>query len=87
MTDAGPGIRYTKTFKKYKGESDPRVIDYVRGWARSETLHAVHEDASIIKVTGTQEQIEALLADLKARFGYIPPELREEKKVEEEPEA
>lgn len=75
-----PQIQYTKTFKKYKEEYEPKVVDYVRGWAKKAKLQAFHEDNSIVKVTGTKEQIDSLLATLKTDFGYIPPEDREENK-------
>lgn len=79
MTDATtPFIRHTKTFKKYKDEFEPRVVDYVREWAQTEELLAFHEDNSIVKVTGTKEQIAGLLDTLKSRFNYIPPEDRED---------
>ena len=79
MTESSaPFIRHTKTFKKYKDEFEPRVVDYVREWAKTEELLASHEDNSILKVTGTQEQIQELLATLKTRFNYVPPEDRED---------
>lgn len=79
MSDsAAPFIRYTKTFKKYKDEFEPRVVDYVREWAKTEELLAFHEDNSIVKVTGAKEQVDELLATLKSRFNYVPPEDRED---------
>ncbi len=78
MSDAAaPFVKYVKTFKKYKEEFAPEVVDYVRGWARTEKLIDFIEDKSIVKVTGSKEQITVLLATLKDRFGYIPPEMRE----------
>lgn len=91
MTDAAPStpsavsMQYTKTFKKYTAEYEAPVVDYVRSWARTEKLLAFHEDKSIVKVTGTDLQVKALLATLKDRFGYIPPEDRGEKKPSDEP--
>lgn len=86
MTESAPPfIRYTKSFKKYKAEYVPAVVDYVRSWARTEKLLAFHEDHSLVKVTGSKLQIETLLATLKERFAYIPPEDREEKKTDAEP--
>ena len=79
MSDSpAPFIRCTKTFKKYKDEFEPQVVDFVREWAGTADLIAVHEDNSIIKVTGSKEQIDGLLDVLKSRFDYIPPEDREE---------
>jgi len=79
MTESSkPFLRHTKTFKKYKDEYEPRVVDYVREWAQTEELLAFHEDNSIVKVTGAPEQIEGLLATLLSRFNYIPPEDRED---------
>lgn len=75
-----PFIKFTKSFKKYKAEYAPAAVDYVRSWARTETLLAVHEDASLIKVTGSELQIKTLLATLKERFNYIPPEDLEDAK-------
>ena len=56
MSDStAPFIRYTKTFKKYKDEFEPRVVDYVRDWAKTAELLAFYEDNSIVKVTGAKE--------------------------------
>ena len=75
MSDStAPFIRYTKTFKKYKDEFEPRVVDYVRDWAKTAELLAFYEDNSIVKVTGAKEQIDGLLGTLKSQFDYIPPE-------------
>jgi hypothetical protein len=73
-----PFVRYTKTFKKYKDEAEPRVIAYVREWAQTQELFAFHEDNSIIKVTGSLPQVQELLDVLKSRFNYIPPEDRKD---------
>ena len=79
MSDsAAPFIRYTKTFKKYKDEFEPRVVDHVREWAKTEEILVFYEDNSIVKVTGAKEQIDGLLETLKRRFNYIPPEDRED---------
>jgi hypothetical protein len=67
-------VKYTKTFKKYTDEFEAPVVDYVRSWARAEPLMAFHEDNSIVKVTGTDLHIKTLLATLKSRFHYVPPE-------------
>lgn len=67
-------MKFTKSFKKYTDEYQPEVVDFVREWAREAGPEAVHEDNSLIKVTGSEEQISALLAMLKERFSYVPPE-------------
>jgi hypothetical protein len=51
-------------------------VDYVREWAPTADLFAWHEDNSLIKVTGTEQQVNGLLDILKERFGYVPPEMR-----------
>lgn len=78
-----PFLKFTKSFKKYTEEFTPAVVDYVRSWARTENLLGFHEDKSLVKVTGTKLQIETLLGTLKERFGYIPPEMREDKKSDD----
>ena len=83
MSETGanaPFIRFSKTFKKYTDEFEPRVVDYVREWAGTQELLAFHEDNSIVKVTSDAEMIEKLLGVLKERFDYIPPEMREGEK-------
>lgn len=70
------GLRYTKSFKKYTDEFQPEVVEHVRQWARVQDLAAIHEDASLVKVTGSKQQIESLLAELKEKFDYVPPEDR-----------
>ena len=80
MTDTQPFLRYTKSFKKYTDEYEAKVVDFVREWAQTQDLFAWHEDNSLIKVTGSEAQIQALLEVLKERFAYIPPEEREEDK-------
>jgi hypothetical protein len=71
-------MKYTKSFKKYTDEYRPEVVDFVREWAREVGPEAVHEDNSLIKVTGTEEQIDALLTMLMERFSYVPPEKLED---------
>ncbi len=78
MSTSTPFVRYTKSFKKYTEEYEARVVDYVREWASTADLLTWHEDNSLIKVTGTKEQIDDLLKTLKTRFNYIPPEERED---------
>ena len=79
MPDAAPPttLRYTKTFKKYTEEFEPAVVEFVRQWAKSNVIAAFHEDASIVKVTGSDAQVRGLLGTLKEKFGYVPPEERE----------
>ncbi|MAG57386.1 MAG: hypothetical protein CMJ83_13930 [Planctomycetes bacterium] len=77
-TSNAPFLRHTKSFKKYTEEYELRVVDYVREWGKTEALLAVHEDNSLLKVTGSKEQIEGLMGVLKQRFNYIAPEDRED---------
>ncbi len=88
MSQVSPqvALRYTKTFKKYTEEYAPAVVEFVRTWAKTTPLSAFHEDASIVKVTGTKPEIDGLLATLKEKFAYIPPEEREGAKKSDEPE-
>ena len=77
-----PLVKATQTIKKFTRYNDkhrPEVVDYVRNWAKGQTLLAVHEDASMVKVTGSEAQITSLLADLKAKFGWEPAETSEKK--------
>ncbi len=71
---------FTKTFKKYKAEYRPDVVDYVREWAKEQKVKAFHEDNSIVKVTGGKRLIEGLLEELKEKFDYTPPEEEEVEK-------
>ena len=73
-------LKYTQSFKKYTDEYRPEVVDFVREWARTHELLAVHEDNSLIKVTGTKARIADLLAELKERFDYTPPDASKKKK-------
>jgi hypothetical protein len=81
MSETSTFLRYTKSFKKYTEEYEPRVVDYVREWAPTADLFAWHEDNSLIKVTGTKAQIDGLLEVLKDRFAYIPPEMKADAKT------
>lgn len=76
MSETAPYIRFTQTFKKYTEEYEPKVVEFVREWARAQGHIVWHEDHSIIKVTGSRHQIDELLGVLKERFSYIPPEQR-----------
>ncbi|MSR75273.1 MAG: hypothetical protein EXS14_07380 [Planctomycetes bacterium] len=80
-----PVLRFTKTFKKYTSEYQAPVVEHVRAWAKADSTIVFHEDKSIVKVTGTQAHIVALLAELKSRFNYTPPEDLEEKKDADTP--
>lgn len=84
MSETAPFIRISQTFKKYTGEYEPKVVDFVREWARAQGQLVWHEDHSIIKVTGSRHQIDELLGVLKERFSYIPPELRKAAAKEKE---
>jgi hypothetical protein len=79
---AEPLVKTTQTIKKFTRYNDkhrPEVVEFVRTWAKSQTPLAVHEDASIVKVTGSEAQIAGLLADLKAKFNWEPAETSEKK--------
>lgn len=71
-TEHAPHVKSSQSFKKYKAECRPDVLAYVRDWARSQKLDAVHEDMSVLKVTGSAEQIASLRATLKEKFGWEP---------------
>jgi hypothetical protein len=72
MSTEHPKVKHSQSLKKYKAESRPEVLAFVREWARGKSLDAVYEDASVLKVTGTQEQITELRATLKEKFGWEP---------------
>ena len=48
--------------QEYRAEFRADVVSFAMEWARSKSLDAVYEDASVFKVTGTQEQIAELRA-------------------------
>ena len=72
MSIEQPKVKYSQSFKKYRAEFRADVVSFAMEWARSKTLDAVYEDASVFKVTGTQEQIAELRAVLKEKFGWEP---------------
>jgi hypothetical protein len=49
-------MKHTRTFNKLKTSGE--VLDAVRGWAKPKGLST--EDASIVKVIGSKEQIDEL---------------------------
>jgi hypothetical protein len=67
-----PKVKYSQSFKKYRAEFRPDVLAFVKQWAQSQSLDAIHEDASVFKVTGSEEQIAQLRAALKERFNWEP---------------
>ncbi len=73
-------VKYTQTFKKYRAEFRGEVVQFARDWAKGQKLMAVHEDASIFKVTGAKDQIDGLLAQIKEKFNWVPPTPDDEKK-------
>lgn len=77
MADA-PSVHFTQTFKKYTAECRPEVVKHAEAWANTNKLQ-VYNDNSILKVTGPQERIEALRAELKAKFSWEPIGLEEKK--------
>ncbi len=73
MSDA-PVVKHTKSFKKYSDECRKEVVDACRQWAteRSDKFQ-IFEDASIIKVTGVQADVDAMVEDMRGRFGTPLP--------------
>ena len=73
MSDA-PVVKHTKSFKKYSDECKPEVIEACRKWAQDRPdKFQIFEDASIIKVTGIQADIDEMVEDLRGRFGSPLP--------------
>lgn len=66
-----------RTFKKYTSECMPGLLAAVREWAGRKC--GLHEDASIVKVTGTGEQISELDALVKDRFPQYSGGITDEK--------
>ena len=79
-------VKHTKTFKKYSDESRSEVIEAARAWTAShEGKFQFYEDASIIKITGVQSDIDEMVNDLRGRFGTPlpgedPPDDKKKKK-------
>jgi hypothetical protein len=67
-----PKVKYSQSLKKYKAEFRPDVVAFAKEWAKGKSLDAVYEDASVFKVTGTQEQIAELRKLLKEKFNWEP---------------
>ena len=67
-------VRHTKSFKKYSEEFRPEVVNAARSWAneRPEKL-AFYEDNSIVKITGSKDDIDEMVASLRGRFGSPLP--------------
>ncbi|MCB9832704.1 MAG: hypothetical protein H6807_09535 [Planctomycetes bacterium] len=73
MADA-PFVKHTKSFKKYSAECRPEVVEACRVWTSERgDRFQVHEDASLIKVTGSQADIDEMVASLRERFGSPLP--------------
>jgi hypothetical protein len=72
MSNETPKVKYSQSFKKYRAEFRPDVFAFAKEWAKGKPLDAVYEDASVFKITGTQEQIAELRAVLKEKFGWEP---------------
>ncbi|MCA9320593.1 MAG: hypothetical protein KDB53_07655 [Planctomycetes bacterium] len=69
-----PTVRHTKSFKKYSDEARLEVVDATRSWAEARPdRFQVYEDASLIKVTATQDEVEELVTYLRGRFGTPLP--------------
>jgi hypothetical protein len=69
---AEPKVKYSQSIKKYKAEFRADVLAFAKEWARGKSLDAVHEDASVFKVTGAQEQIAELRKLLKEKLNWEP---------------
>lgn len=67
-------VRHTKSFKKYSAECRTEVVAAARSWAeaRPDKL-AVHEDASLIKITGIAADVDEMVTYLRGRFGSPLP--------------
>lgn len=79
---AEPLVKVTQTFKKFTRYNDhhrPEVVDFVRNWAKGQTLLTQYEDASILKITALAPQIASLLDELKSKFNWTPAEPSEKK--------
>jgi hypothetical protein len=63
-----PAVRFSQSFKKYSAEHRPEVLAFVREHVRGKAGVIVHEDASLVKVTADQATIEALRAEVAAKF-------------------
>ncbi len=73
MADA-PFVKHTKSFKKYSDQCRPEVVEACRAWALERPdRFEIHEDASIVKVTGSQEDVDEMVASLRERFGTPLP--------------
>ncbi len=67
-------VKHTKTFKKYGDEYRPDVVEATRTWVKDHpSQFEVYEDASIIKVTGTPDDVDAMVKSLRERFGTPLP--------------
>jgi hypothetical protein len=77
-------VKHTKSFKKYKAEYRPEVVDAARAYALGRSDFSIYEDRSLLKLTSTKDQIEAMLTTLRSRFGPLagdetPAEAKKEK--------
>jgi hypothetical protein len=72
MSTEAPKVKYSQSFKKYRAEFRADVVSFAKDWAKGQKLDDVHEDASVFKVTGSQEQIAQLRALLKEKFAWEP---------------
>ncbi|MFT7618129.1 MAG: hypothetical protein ACI97A_001769 [Planctomycetota bacterium] len=73
MSDA-PIVKHTKSFKKYSDESRTEVVDACRKWGQDRPeKFELYEDASIVKLTGIQSDVDEMVEDLRGRFGTPLP--------------
>lgn len=75
MSEApAPRVKHSKSFKKYGDEFRPEVVAAAREWALAHAERvSVHEDASLIKITGLKEDIDTMVSELRSRFGSPLP--------------
>lgn len=72
MSTETPKVKFSQSIKKYRAEYRADVYAFAKEWAKGQSLDAVYEDASVFKVTGTQEQIAQLRAALKEKLNWEP---------------
>lgn len=76
-------VKHTKSFKKYTSEFKSELVDAARAYVSVRNDFTWHEDRSLLKVTSTKANIEAMSTVLRARFGALPGDEAPEEKKEE----
>ena len=64
-------VKHNRTFKKYTDECRPDLVEAAREYAASHSL-AVYEDASIVKITASQDEILTMCDGLRESYGPLP---------------